>query len=124
MRTNRLRAQRASGANRPPGGVGCPTVFRRALDAMTTGTSVTIDSRLDAIETVCQTEADRPIAPLAEYAPGGWAAAGRSIAATPNASVAVLTGAYIPWATPPAAETDGPPGAALLAAGLIELGIP
>jgi hypothetical protein len=37
--------------------------------------------------------------------------------------VIIVTGFFIPAATPPAAETDGPPGAALLAAALTELGL-
>lgn len=37
--------------------------------------------------------------------------------------VAIVTGFFIPAATPPAAETDGPPGAALLAAALIHCGM-
>lgn len=36
--------------------------------------------------------------------------------------VAIVTGFYVPRATPPAAETDGPPGAILLAAALHALG--
>lgn len=35
----------------------------------------------------------------------------------------IVTGFYIPSATPPAAETDGPPGAAMLAAALTRLGM-
>jgi hypothetical protein len=37
--------------------------------------------------------------------------------------VAIITGAFIPWADRPASETDGPLGSALLAAGLRALGI-
>lgn len=37
--------------------------------------------------------------------------------------VAIVTGFFIPSATPPAAETDGPPGAALLGAALASIGI-
>jgi hypothetical protein len=81
-------------------------------------------SRINAIEKVCQAEAERDVRRLAEFSAGGLAAAAQSIAATRHASVAVLTGTYIPWATPPAAETDGPPGAVLLAAALDELGVP
>ena len=81
------------------------------------------DTRIEVIENACQTEVDRNVGPLAERAAGGLSAAAHSIAAVQNASVVVLTGAYIPWATPPAAETDGPPGAALLVAGLLKLGI-
>jgi hypothetical protein len=82
------------------------------------------DTRIDAIESAIQAEVDRNVGPLARYTAGGLAAAAHSIAAAPQASVVILTGAYIPWAKPPAAETDGPPGAALLAAGLLKLGIP
>jgi hypothetical protein len=82
------------------------------------------DARIDAMEAVVQTKVERSVGPLARDAAGGLAAAARSIAANPNASVVVLTGAYVPWATQPAAETDGPPGAALLAAGLACLRIP
>jgi D-glutamate cyclase len=39
-------------------------------------------------------------------------------------SVWLITGFFIPAANPPAAETDGPPGTALLAALLQQLGIP
>lgn len=38
--------------------------------------------------------------------------------------VIIVTGFFIPAASPPAAETDGPPGAALLAAALQSIGIP
>ncbi len=38
-------------------------------------------------------------------------------------TVWLITGFYIPGATPPAAETDGPPGTALLAAALTALGM-
>jgi hypothetical protein len=37
--------------------------------------------------------------------------------------VAIVTGFFIPAADPPAAETDGPPGAALLAAALYTIGM-
>ena len=37
--------------------------------------------------------------------------------------VVIVTGFFIPGATPPAAETDGPPGAAFLAAALASLGV-
>ena len=37
--------------------------------------------------------------------------------------VVIVTGFFIPAATPPAAETDGPPGAVMLAAALIQCGM-
>jgi hypothetical protein len=48
--------------------------------------------------------------------------AAQSLAATPNGTVGILTGFFIPYATPPAGETDGPLGAVFLARALIPLG--
>jgi hypothetical protein len=45
------------------------------------------------------------------------------MATAPSARVGLITGFYVPLGTPPAAETDGPVGAALLAKGLAEVGI-
>jgi hypothetical protein len=53
-----------------------------------------------------------------------FAAACRSIAETPNASLAVVTGFFIPHANPPCGETDGPLGGIFLARALHPLGIP
>lgn len=50
--------------------------------------------------------------------------AARSIAEHPAPNVAIITGFYIPHGNPPSAETDGPIGAAHLAAGFSELDIP
>jgi hypothetical protein len=51
-----------------------------------------------------------------------FAAACRSLAETRRPRLAVVTGFYIPHATPPAAETDGPLGAVFLARALVPLG--
>ncbi|MBI1830314.1 MAG: DUF4392 domain-containing protein [Planctomycetes bacterium] len=51
-------------------------------------------------------------------------AACHEFAATPSPSLAVVTGFFIPTATPPAGETDGPLGALFLARALVPLGIP
>lgn len=53
---------------------------------------------------------------------GQLGAAAADLAATGRAA-AVVTGFFIPSATPPAAETDGPPGSVLLAQTLTNLGI-
>ena len=53
--------------------------------------------------------------------PGHFAMAARDLADRGKA-VAIVTGFFIPHAEPPAAETDGPPGAALLAAALKAVG--
>ena len=53
-----------------------------------------------------------------------FAAACRSLAEHPAPGLAVVTGFFIPTATPPAGETDGPLGALFLARALVSLGIP
>jgi hypothetical protein len=85
---------------------------------------IDVEQRIRAIEELSQTEVGRNIGPLAAAAAGGLFDAAMSVTATPNPSVVILTGAYIPWGSPAAAETDGPPGAAILAAGLRSLGVP
>jgi hypothetical protein len=50
-------------------------------------------------------------------------AACRSLAETPNAAVAIVTGFLIPHAEPPSGETDGPLGALFLARALAPLGM-
>jgi hypothetical protein len=64
-----------------------------------------------------------PASNLITACPSDFAAACRSLAETPNAAVAVVTGFLIPHAEPPAAETDGPLGALFLARALVPLGI-
>src|SRR5262249_1464371 len=44
-------------------------------------------------------------------------------AAAPSARIGLITGFYVPLGSPPAAETDGPVGAALLAKGFEAVGI-
>jgi hypothetical protein len=46
----------------------------------------------------------------------------RSLATTKHPVVAIVTGFYIPTATPPTAETDGPLGSLFLASALVPLG--
>jgi hypothetical protein len=54
---------------------------------------------------------------------GDFAEACRSLGKTERAAVGVVTGFYIPKATPPAAETDGPLGALFLARALVPAGV-
>lgn len=54
---------------------------------------------------------------------GDFRAACRSLAATANAAVAIVTGFYIPHARPPCGETDGPLGGLFLARAFTRLGI-
>ena len=64
-----------------------------------------------------------PESNLINACPDDFAAACRSIAETTNANLCVVTGFYIPHATPPASETDGPLGALFLARALTPLGV-
>lgn len=70
------------------------------------------------LERVVQSDVGRNISALGATASGGLATAGRTLVPRDGMSVALVTGAYIPFADPPAAETDGPAGAAMLGAGL------
>jgi hypothetical protein len=78
---------------------------------------------VDAIEQVIQQEVGRNIGALFGAAAGGLHGAASAIAATPQPVLGLITGFYVPLGSPPAAETDGPVGAALLAAGLSAAGV-
>lgn len=80
--------------------------------------------RIAQIENICGRDIGNRIEPLVEAAKEGLLGAARSIAEHPNPHVAIMTGFFVPRATPPAAETDGPIGCAHLAAGLQRVGIP
>lgn len=65
-----------------------------------------------------------PARNLVNACPDDFAAACSSLAEHPSPGLAVVTGFFIPTATPPAGETDGPLGALFLARALVPLGIP
>lgn len=79
--------------------------------------------RIDTIETLIQQEVGRGAIALFAASRGGlWAAVSALAAAKPR-HVGILTGFFVPHGTPPAAETDGPAGAALLALALSRIGV-
>lgn len=79
--------------------------------------------RIDHIEALIQQDVGRGANALFTAARGGlWGAASALATARPR-SVGILTGFFVPRATPPAAETDGPAGAALLALALSRIGV-
>jgi len=80
--------------------------------------------RIKQIENICGRDIGNGIEALVEAAKGGMLDAARSIAEHPSPHVAIITGFFVPRATPPAAETDGPIGCAHLAAGLLKAGVP
>ncbi len=81
-------------------------------------------AKIAEIETICSHDVGRGITPLANASKGCLLKAAQSMAHHPSPCIAILTGFYVPKATPPAAETDGPVGAAHLAAGLARWGAP
>ena len=83
---------------------------------------MTAQDRIAAIEALIHVDVGRNISALCAAARGGLFSAAQSIAAAKN--VGLITGFYVPLGTPPAAETDGPVGAALLLHGLNAVGIP
>jgi len=78
---------------------------------------------VDDIERLVQVDVGRNVTPLFEAARGGLWTAASALVAAPGVKIGLITGFYVPLGTPPAAETDGPVGTALLAKGLEEVGI-
>jgi D-glutamate cyclase len=79
---------------------------------------------VDRLEALVQQEVGRNITGLFEAARGGLWSAASALASAPRLSVGLITGFYVPLGAPPAAETDGPVGAAMLAAALRRVGAP
>jgi hypothetical protein len=73
---------------------------------------------IDAIEAELHEDVGRGVQALFAASKGGLWRAVSALAAAPSSRIGLLTGFYVPLADPPAAETDGPVGAALLARGL------
>jgi D-glutamate cyclase len=82
-----------------------------------------LQALVDDIERLVQSEVGRNIAPIAKAARGGLSGAAASLAAAQPSRVGIITGFFVPGGSPPAAETDGPVGAALLARGFAAVGI-
>ena len=75
------------------------------------------------IEALIHEDVGRGIQALCAAARGGLFGAASAIASTERPRIGILTGFYVPAGTPPAAETDGPAGAALMALGFSRVGI-
>lgn len=78
---------------------------------------------VDRIERLIQVDVGRNVTALFESARGGLWGAATALAQMPAPRVGLITGFYVPLGSPPAAETDGPVGTALLARGLAEVAI-
>jgi len=79
---------------------------------------------VDRIERLIHVDVGRNITGLFDAARGALWGAASALAGTRSARVGLITGFYVPQGSPPAAETDGPVGAALLAKGFEAVGIP
>ena len=82
------------------------------------------DSFIDQIECLIHVDVGRNISALFEAARGGLRSAASTLLNARSGRVGLITGFYVPQGAPPAAETDGPVGAALLAKALASAGIP
>jgi len=76
------------------------------------------------IEALIHQEVGRNIDGLFAASKGGLWQAASAVAEAPHPSIGIITGFYVPLGTPPAAETDGPVGASMLARALTAVGIP
>jgi hypothetical protein len=82
-----------------------------------------VRDRISRIEGLLQQEIGRGAEAMFAASRGGlWDAVAAFSAARPR-QVGILTGFFVPGGTPPAAETDGPAGAALLALSLSRIGV-
>jgi len=87
------------------------------------------DAMLDQLRDLIQNDVGQrglrtdPERNLINACPDDFRLACRSLAEHPAPGLAVVTGFFIPTATPPAGETDGPLGALFLARALVPLGI-
>jgi D-glutamate cyclase len=81
------------------------------------------DRIVDRIERLIQADVGRNTGPLYAAARGGLRSAASALVAAMPQRVGIITGFFIPQASPQAAETDGPVGAAILVKGLAQIGI-
>ncbi len=79
-------------------------------------------ARIDRIEALLHEDVGRNVTALMAATRGALARAAFGLAEA--RSVGIVTGFFVPGGEIPAAETDGPAGAALLARGLTRLGVP
>jgi D-glutamate cyclase len=78
---------------------------------------------IDRIESLIHRDVGRGMEAVFEATKGGLWAAASALATSAAPHIGLLTGFFVPGADPPAAETDGPAGAALLAQGFVRAGL-
>jgi D-glutamate cyclase len=83
----------------------------------------TVRARIDRIEALLHQDVGRGMDAVFQATQGGLWGAISAFAASPAPRIGLITGFFVPGGDPPAAETDGPAGAALLALGFIRAGL-
>jgi D-glutamate cyclase len=82
-----------------------------------------VRARIDRIEALIHRDVGRGMDAVFQAARGGLWGAASALAASPAPRIGLITGFFVPGGDPPAAETDGPAGAALMALGFIRAGL-
>ncbi len=82
-----------------------------------------IIDKINQLEIICGQDVGRGIQPLVIAAKGGLFGAASSIAKHPNPHVAIISGFYLPYGNPAAAETDGIIGCVQVAIALSRVGV-
>lgn len=78
---------------------------------------------IDRIEAEIHRDVGRGMNAVFQATRGGLCAAASALAASKAPSIGLLTGFFVPGGHPPAAETDGPAGAALMAHAFVQAGL-
>lgn len=78
---------------------------------------------IDRIETLIHHDVGRGMDVIFRATQGGLWHAASALARSSAAKIGLITGFFVPGADPPAAETDGPAGAALMASGFARAGL-
>jgi D-glutamate cyclase len=82
-----------------------------------------VQTLIDRIEAVIHRDVGRGMDAVFAATRGGLRGAAAAFAASHNPRIGFVTGFFVPGGDPPAAETDGPAGAALLALGFLRAGL-
>ncbi len=78
---------------------------------------------IDQIETLIHRDVGRGMDAVFKATRGGLSGAVTALAASATPRIGLITGFFVPGGNPPAAETDGPAGAALMALGFARAGL-
>jgi hypothetical protein len=82
-----------------------------------------MQSLIDRIEALIQRDVGRGMDAVFYATRGGLFGAAAALAASAAPKIGLISGFFVPGGDPPAAETDGPAGAALMALGLTQAGM-